>query len=56
MNIGDAIREAGSEYLFSEEMKRGIVDELNKKYGPGSLDPSTGTFTPIEQPPQQDEK
>ena len=29
MNIGDAIKEAISEYLFSEEMKSNIVKELN---------------------------
>tara|TARA_Y100000310_G_C20195946_1_gene584664 strand:+ start:379 stop:573 length:195 start_codon:yes stop_codon:yes gene_type:complete len=30
MNIGDAIKEALSEYLFSEEMRSSIVTELNK--------------------------
>ena len=30
MNIGEAIKEAISEYLFSEEIKKGIVAELNK--------------------------
>jgi|TARA_R100000501_G_C2541541_1_gene60061 hypothetical protein len=30
MNIGDAIKEAISEYLFSEEMRSNIVTELNK--------------------------
>ena len=30
MNIGDAIKEAISDYLFSEKMRKGIVDELNK--------------------------
>ena len=29
MNIGDAIKEAISEYLFSKEMKSNIVKELN---------------------------
>ena len=23
-----------------------LVEELNEKYGPGSLDPATGVFTP----------
>ncbi len=30
MNIGDAIKDAISEYLFSKEMRTSIVDELNK--------------------------
>ena len=30
MNIGEAIKAAISEYLFSEVMKKGIVAELNK--------------------------
>ena len=25
-----------------------FIDELNEKYGEGSLDPKTGVFTPIE--------
>ena len=29
MNIGEAIKEAISEYLFSKEMKSNIVKELN---------------------------
>ena len=29
MNIGDAIKEAISDYLFSKEMKSNIVKELN---------------------------
>jgi hypothetical protein len=30
MSIGDAIKEAISEYLFSKEMRSSIVTELNK--------------------------
>ena len=30
MNIGDSIKDAISEYLFSKEMRTSIVDELNK--------------------------
>ena len=26
------------------------LQELNEKYGPGSLDPQTGVFTPTPQP------
>ena len=28
--------------------ERKIVEELNKKYGPGTLDPTTGVFTSTE--------
>tara|TARA_Y100001973_G_C5171022_1_gene319079 strand:- start:155 stop:454 length:300 start_codon:yes stop_codon:yes gene_type:complete len=41
------------DYTNIQETERKLVADLNKKYGPGSLDPSTGTFTPVEQPPQQ---
>ena len=29
-----------------QETERKLVEELNEKYGPGSLDPATGVFTP----------
>ena len=38
--------EADYTNLQSEERK--IVEQLNKKYGPGTLDPQTGVFTPVE--------
>ena len=34
------------EYAEVQETERKLVEELNKKYGPGSLDPATGVFTP----------
>jgi len=34
-----------ADYVGVQETERKLVDELNKKYGPGSLDPSTGVFT-----------
>ena len=36
------------DYSEIQENERKIVDELNKKYGPGSLDPATGVFTPTK--------
>jgi hypothetical protein len=39
-----------SEYVGVQESERKLVDDLNKKYGPGSLDPSTGVFTATETP------
>ena len=43
------------DYSNIQKKERDLVDQLNKKYGPGALDPSTGTFTPVEQPPQKNE-
>ena len=43
------------DYTNIQQQERDLVQQLNEKYGPGSLDPSTGTFTPIEQPPQNTE-
>ena len=34
------------EYAEVQETERKLVEELNEKYGPGSLDPATGVFTP----------
>ena len=34
------------EYGDVQETERKLVEELNEKYGPGSLDPATGVFTP----------
>ena len=34
------------EYGEVQETERKLVADLNEKYGPGSLDPTTGVFTP----------
>ena len=34
------------EYSEIQETERKLVEGLNKKYGPGNLDPQTGVFTP----------
>ena len=34
------------QYRTAQQSERDFVKELNEKYGPGSLDPATGTFTP----------
>ena len=48
----DALEEAEvqleEDYKVVQETERGIVKQLNKKYGPGSLNPETGVFTPTE--------
>ena len=37
-----------ADYISLQENERDIVKQLNEKYGPGSLDPQTGVFTPVE--------
>ena len=48
----DALEEAGvkleEDYKGVQETERGIVQQLNEKYGPGSLNPETGMFTSTE--------
>ena len=34
------------EYGEVQDTERKLVADLNKKYGPGNLDPTTGVFTP----------
>ena len=34
------------DYAGIQETERKLVEELNEKYGPDSLDPATGVFTP----------
>ena len=48
----DALEDAESKlevgYSEVQEIERNIVQQLNEKYGPGSLNPETGVFTPTE--------
>lgn len=39
-----------ADYIDNQTKEREIVKELSDKYGPGSLDPETGVFTPTEEP------
>ena len=45
-SIDDAEAKLEVEYAGVLETERKLVEELNKKYGPGNLDPATGVFTP----------
>ena len=47
-NLSDEKLRLETEYsnLVSTEQK--LVSELNEKYGPGNLDPTTGVFTPTK--------
>jgi len=46
--------EIETEYEGMQQKERDLVKELNEKYGPGSLDPATGVFTPtnVEETPE----
>ena len=35
-----------TEYSEVQDTERKLVESLNKKYGPGNLDPAAGVFTP----------
>ena len=36
------------DYKVVQDTERKLVQQLNEKYGPGSLNPETGVFTPTE--------
>ena len=44
--LDDAEAKLEVEYGEVQETERTLVQDLNKKYGPGNLDPATGVFTP----------
>lgn len=43
--IDDTEAQLEAEYSGVQETERTLVEQLNEKYGPGSLDPATGVFT-----------
>ena len=51
-NADEAVHKA---YTDNQETERKLVEELNEKYGPGSLNPETGVFVPTPQPEAQPE-
>ena len=44
-----------SDYSDLQQKERDIVAKLNEKYGPGSLDPQSGVFTPAPQAEEAEE-
>ena len=42
------LTEVQTEYEGVQQQERDLVKQLNEKYGPGSLNPETGVFTPTE--------
>ena len=48
-NLEEAEVQMESDYSDLQQKERDLVAQLNEKYGPGSLDPHTGDFTPAPQ-------
>lgn len=48
-NLEEAEAKLEAEYIDNQNEERGLVKKLNEKYGPGTLDPETGVFTPTEE-------
>ena len=44
-----------SDYASLQQQEQDLVKQLNEKYGPGSLDPATGVFTPAPAAPVAEE-
>ena len=45
-SIDDTETKLEVEYGEVQDTERKLVTDLNEKYGPGNLDPTTGVFTP----------
>ena len=44
--------EVEQEYEAVQQQERDLVAQLNENYGPGSLNPETGVFTPTRETPE----
>ena len=47
-NLEEAEVKLEEDYKVVQDTERKLVQQLNEKYGPGSLNPETGMFTPTE--------
>ena len=47
--------ELEEEYGEVQKTEQKLVEDLNEKYGPGSLDPATGVFTPTPHAPDAED-
>jgi hypothetical protein len=54
LNIEKQEQDLMNELDKVRESEQTVLNDITEKYGPGQLDPTTGTFTPIEGP--KDEK
>jgi len=50
LNIQKQERDLMAELDRVREKEQSVLTQITEKYGPGQLDPTTGTFTPIEVP------
>ena len=48
LNIEKQEQELMNELQSVREREQNVLNQITEKYGPGQLDPTTGTFTPIE--------
>jgi len=53
ISIDEAEVKMEADYIDNQQKEREVVKQLNEKYGPGSLDPQTGVFTPDEMPVEE---
>jgi len=54
-NLEEAEAQMESDYSDLQQKERDLVAQLNEKYGPGSLDPQSGVFTPAPQVEQAED-
>ena len=57
-NLDEAEEKMEVDYTDLQQKERDLVEQLNEKYGPGTLDPQTGIFspTPQDQPEEETEE
>ena len=55
--LDNADEQVHKAYTDNQDTERKLVEELNEKYGPGSLNPETGVFTPqpVQEPVEAEE-
>ena len=47
-NLEEAELKLESDYLEQQQNEKDLVASLTEKYGPGTLNPTTGVYTPTE--------
>ena len=54
-NLEEAEVQMESDYSDLQQKERDLVAQLNEKYGPGTLNPQTGVFTPVPEVEQAED-
>ena len=49
MNIQKQEQQVMEQLKNAQQVETELLEEITAKYGPGQLDPTTGTFVPIEE-------